>query len=75
MMKDGIWGCRLTLAITFYGIWEYIGVLPGSWGYVVLDLSYRAPNRGAVLDCGCSILVCGYLGFLVYHGVSFFSSF
>ena len=44
-----IWGCCFTLAMVY--MWKLgLAVLPGNWWYDIRDLSYRAPNRGAV--CG-----------------------
>ena len=60
-MNDGIWVCRRTAAMVYYGSWDlpfYLAIGDKSFG------TYRIAHRiwGLFVVCGCSILVYGYLG-------------
>lgn len=60
ILHDGIWACRFTLAMIYYGIWDlpfYLAIGDKLFG------TYRIEHRigGLFVVCGCSIRVRGYL--------------
>ena len=67
-MKDGIWGCRFTLATIYSGTWDLPFYLAIGDKF---SETYRIAHRigGLFVVCGCSILdpgICG--GFILVYG-------